>query len=123
MRCISTFLEDIDHEMPNYNTINICRKAYKVDGNVGIKVHCNERELKSVDYYDIHPEKGFLYLEFSDLIAQDVQIEAKLVQIKESNLPKDLNLEIRKSYYKIIHQELVQKLKDSVYLKEIISCH
>ncbi|MBR7716146.1 hypothetical protein [Acinetobacter nosocomialis] len=124
MRCITTFLEDIDHEMPNFLTISVGRQAYKVDGNDGIKVFCSCRELKSVDYFDDHATKGFLYLEFSDLIAQDDQIKAKIEEIKASNLPSSLNLEIRKSYYKIVHQELVQKIKDSVNIRDnIISSH
>lgn len=120
MSCISTFLEPINHEMPNFCDIAISREAYKVDGEYGIKIHCHEQELKSVDYYDDHPNKGFIYLEFSDLIAQDNQIKAKLEQIQNSNLPKALNKEIRKQYYKVIHQELVQKIKDSVYLRNLI---
>ncbi|WP_024433969.1 hypothetical protein [Acinetobacter baumannii] len=121
MRCISTFLEAIDHEMPNYTDIVINRESYKVDGDQGIKVHCSERELKSVDYFDSHPTKGFLYLEFSDLIAQDEQIKDKLKQLDEIQLPKELDKEVRKQFYnKKIHQELVQKLKDSVYLNTMI---
>ncbi|MPW44758.1 hypothetical protein [Acinetobacter guerrae] len=121
MRCISTFLEAIDHEMPNYTHIVINRESYKVDGNSGIKVYCSERELKSVDYFDLHPSKGFLYLEFSDLIAQDEQIKEKLKQLDEIQLPKEIDREIRKQFYnKKIHQELVQKLKDSVYLNSMI---
>lgn len=120
MSCISTFLEPIDHEMPNFCDISTSREAYKVDGKHGIKIYCREQELKSVDYYDDHPEKGFIYLEFSDLIAQDNQIKVKLEKIQNSNLPKELNKEIRKQYYKLIHQELVQKIKDSVYLRNLI---
>ncbi|WP_436873221.1 hypothetical protein [Acinetobacter haemolyticus] len=120
MHCITTFLEDIDHEMPSYCHMSTNREAYKVDGTRGIKVYCGEQELKSVDYYDDHPEKGFIYLEFSDLIAQDNQIKVKLEKIQESDLPKELNKEIRKQYYRVIHQELVQKIKDSVYLRNLI---
>lgn len=120
MSCISTFLEPIDHEMPTCCNIKTNREAYKVDGNHGIKVHCCERELKSVDYFDDHPDKGFIYLEFSDLIAQDNQIKVKLEQIQNSDLPKELNIELRRSFYKVIHQELVQKIKDSVYLRNLI---
>lgn len=121
MRCISTFLETINHEMPNHTNIRIDRESYKVDGHDGIKVYCNDRELKSVDYFDVHPNKGFLYLEFSDLIAQDEQIKAKIKQLDQCQLPKEIDKDIRKEYYnKRIHQELVQKLKDSVYLKSIV---
>lgn len=120
MSCITTFLEPINHEMPSHSEIITKRDAYKVDGKQGIKVHCREPELKSVDYFDDHPDKGFIFLEFSDLIAQDDQIKVKLEEIQKSNLPKELNVEIRKQFYKIIHQELVQKIKDSVYLRNLI---
>jgi hypothetical protein len=121
MRCISTFLETINHEMPNHTNIVIDRESYKVDGEDGIKVHCSDRELKSVDYFDSHPNKGFLYLEFSDLIAQDEQIKEKLKLLDDIKLPKAIDKDIRKEFYtKKIHQELVQKLKDSVYLKSIV---
>lgn len=121
MRCISTFLEPINHEMPNYISIVIERESYKVDGNNGIKVFCEQRELKSVDYLDSHPSKGFLYLEFSDLIAQDEQIKGKLKKLDESEIDRKIDKEVRKEYYnKKIHKELVQKLKDSVYLNSVI---
>ena len=94
MSCISTFLEPIDHEMPNFCDISTNREAYKVDGTHGIKIHCREQELKSVDYYDDHPEKGFIYLEFSDLIAQDNQIKVKLEKIQNLKL-EDLNSYIK----------------------------
>lgn len=118
MHCMSMFFEPIDHEMPSFSNISINRQAYKVDGTNGIKVHCKGNELKSVDYFDNHPKHGFLYLEFSDLIAQDSEIKNKLKLIKDSDLPENLNREIRKKYYKIIHQELVQKIKDSLYLTQ-----
>ncbi|RKG37857.1 MULTISPECIES: hypothetical protein [Acinetobacter] len=120
MRCISTFLEDIDHEMPRFSEINIDRKAFKIDGNHGIKVHCEKRELKSVDYFDNHPQKGFLYLEFSDLIANDEYIANKIKTIEMAQLPVKLTKELRKNFYNTIHRELVQKIKDTLHLKTLM---
>ncbi|WP_262385361.1 hypothetical protein, partial [Acinetobacter baumannii] len=120
MRCISTFLEKIDHEMPKYNEININRQAYKIDGNSGIKLHCQKGELKSVDYFDNHPVKGFLYLEFSDLIASDEQIAAKINEIEQSNLSRKLTKELRKNYTSSIQRELVQKIKDTLHLQQLM---
>lgn len=116
MQDIIKFLEDINHEMPDHQSITIERQAYKVDGEHGIKNACNLSNLKSVDYFENHLKRGLLYLEFSDLIKQDEQIKEKVAQIRESNLPKKLNAEIRKHYYKVIHKELVDKFKDSLQI-------
>lgn len=123
MRCINTFLENIDHEMPKYYKINIDRMAFKIDGDHGIKVHCEKRELKSVDYFDNHPKKGFLYLEFSDLIANDEYIANKIESIQMADLPKNLAKEIRKDYYNKIHRELVHKIKDTLHLKTLMNSY
>ncbi|WP_151789802.1 hypothetical protein [Acinetobacter nosocomialis] len=120
MRCISTFLEKIDHEMPKYNKINIDRQAYKIDGNSGIKLHCKKGDFKSVDYFDNHPVKGFLYLEFSDLIANDEHIATKIMEIEKSNLPFKLTKEIRKDYLNTIQRELVRKIKDTLHLQKLM---
>ncbi|AYO54372.1 hypothetical protein [Acinetobacter wuhouensis] len=119
MICITTFLEDIDHEMQDYTTIVISKKAYKVDGDSGIKTKCENSELKSVDYFGCNSPDEFQYVEFSDLLAQDEQIKQKIKDVKKVKiLPSKLNLEIRKDYFKIIHQELVQKLKDSKIIRD-----
>lgn len=123
MLCISTFLESIDHEMPKFSEINIDRKAYKIDGNQGIKLHCKKGELKSVDYFDNHPVKGFLYLEFSDLMANDEFIAAKLADIEKSNLPFKLTKELRQHYCSKIQRELVQKLKDTLHLQKLMNSY
>ncbi|MEN3967704.1 hypothetical protein [Acinetobacter sp. BWR-L5] len=123
MRCISTFLESIDHEMPRFNELNVNREAFKIDGNCGIKVHCEKRELKSVDYFDNHPRNGFLYLEFSDLVANDEFIASKIQSIENAELPLKLTKELRKNYCNAIHRELVQKIKDTLHLKTLMNTY
>ena len=119
MICITNFLEDINHEMKEYVELVITKKAFKVDGDNGIKTYCENSELKSVDYFDCDSSDSFQYVEFSDLLAQDDQIKQKIQEIKNvKTLPNKLNAEIRKDYFKIIHQELVQKLKDSKIIRD-----
>ena len=114
MICITNFLEDINHEMKEYIGIIINKKAFKVDGNHGIKNCCESNELKSVDYFDCNSPDSFQYVEFSDLLAHDDQVKQKIQEVKKiKELPKKINAEIREDYAKIIHKELVQKLKDS----------
>ncbi len=52
--------------------------------------------MKSVDYYEDHQNKGFLVVEFSDLIKQDQQIALKVQELLDSNLDKRLKTEIEK---------------------------
>lgn len=110
--CISTFSELMDHEFPN-SEIVISLDGYKVDGNSGLKRHCNCNSLKSVDYFRDCSQRGFLMIEFSDLVKQDAQIAEKIQQINGCNLNRTLKRELKKQYYKEIHQELVNKCKDS----------
>lgn len=121
--CISNFLEEIDHEIPDYSNLKVNRNAYRVDGNEGIKVHCQLNAMKSVDYYEDHQKKGFLIVEFSDLIKQDNEIALKIQELKDSNLDKRLKIEIRKRYYNDINRELVQKFKDSLQIKNLMYTH
>lgn len=119
MICITTFLENIDHEMQDYTAIVINKKAFKVDGDNGIKTKCENNELKSVDYFGCNSPEEFQYVEFSDILAQDEQIKQKVMDVKKvKTLPNKLNVEIRKDYFRIIHQELVQKLKDSKMIRD-----
>ena len=119
MICISCFYEDINHEMGIHNNLVVERKAFKVDGNNGIKITCKSSELKSVDYFDCDENKGFQYIEFSNLLAHDDQIKAKINELKNcKELPKKLNAQIRKDFAKEIHRELVQKFKDSMNIKD-----
>lgn len=77
--------------------------------------------LKSVDYFSIHPKHGFLCVEFSDLIKQDIQIKQKIGNITESNLESGLKKQLRKKFHKEIHQELVTKYKDSMHILQNIN--
>ena len=85
MYCISTFLEPMNHEFDEHPQIIVPRDGYKVDGE-GIKKQCKLNTLKSVDYYEVHEKRGFLYVEFSDLIKQNAQINEKAKRISESNV-------------------------------------
>lgn len=119
MICITTFFEDIDHEMKEHIGLVINKKAFKVDGDNGIKTYCENCELKSVDYFHYDSPEDFQYVEFSDLLAQDDQIKQKIQDVKKvKTLSNKLNIEIRKDYFKIIHQELVQKFKDSKIIRD-----
>lgn len=121
MQDINDFLEPMDHEMREHNALSINRKAYKIDGNNGVKLACKLGGLKSVDYFENNDGKGFLFVEFSDLIKQDKQIKETMEIIKQTNLPKKLNAEIRKDYQNDIQRELVNKFKDSTLIKNNIS--
>jgi len=118
--CISTFLEEIDHEFQDFREFKVNRKAYRVDRN-GIKAYCQLNAMKSVDYYEDHQNKSFLVVEFSDLIKQDQQIALKVQELLDSNLDKRLKTEIRKNYYNEINRELIQKYKDSLHIKNTMS--
>ncbi|ENM5744110.1 hypothetical protein DC58_04750 [Vibrio navarrensis] len=116
MYCISSFLENMDHEFPAHKQIIVPRSGYKVDGE-GIKKKCRFNTLKSVDYYEIHDKHGFLYVEFSDLLRQDSQLQERADRIKASNLAKSDKKKFREDCFKEIHKELVHKFKDSVMIR------
>ncbi|EEZ81273.1 hypothetical protein VMC_38530 [Vibrio alginolyticus 40B] len=118
--CISTFSELMDHEFVDCN-LKLDIQGYKVDGNNGVKKHCNCNTLKSVDYFRDCNRRGFLMIEFSDLVQQDHQITEKIQKITDSNLAPSLKKEIKKQYYKAIHQELVGKCKDSHSIVQVAS--
>ena len=97
--CISNFYEKMDHEFPNTD-ITLEVKAYKVDGDYGIKKYCKFDDLKSVDYLMDHEVKGFLFVEFSDLWRQNVDIQNQAERIKVSNLCKNDKRVLRKELFK-----------------------
>lgn len=118
---IADFLEVMDHEFPEVST-QVDKLGYKVDGNQGIKVHCNLRNLKSVDYLFEHP-KGFYIIEFSDLIRQHKQIEVEKETLKAANVDRALKKKLLKERGKIIHSELISKFKDTVQILNLIENH
>lgn len=111
--CISSFQETMDHEFSDFPNLKVNKLGYKVDGNSGIKKHCNCNDLKSVDYFCETDGSSYLMVEFSDLVKQDHQIQTKLSSIQTSDLDRPLKKELRKFYFKQIHQELTTKFKDS----------
>lgn len=111
--CISAFQEKMDHEFDDFPDLKLNALGYKVDGKSGIKKHCKCNDLKSVDYFREINDSSYVMVEFSDLVKQDNQIKAKLASIKASDLDKPLKKELRKKYFKEIHQELTSKFKDS----------
>lgn len=116
--CISNFYEQMDHEFPECLSISVSKEGYKVDGD-GIKKHC-KLNLKSVDYYYFDEKKGFMFVEFSDLLKQDKDINTAIQRITESDLvPRDKKT-LRKYYYKLMNKELVDKYKDSFLIKNLM---
>ena len=113
--CISSFLENMNHEFPN-SDITISRRGYKVDGDLGIKYTCNYMEYKSVDYFKVVDGEHFTLIEFSDLIAQNKQLETRMTKIKASDLEPDEKRRLRKSLNNTINRELVSKFKDSIFI-------
>lgn len=120
--CISSFLETMDHEFKEYEELELSRQGYKVDGE-GIKKHCKLLNYKSVDYYHFDDKRGFMFVEFSDLLKQDAQIQEFIERIGNSDLEKADKTTLRKLYHKSINKELVEKYKDSHVIKSILkSC-
>lgn len=109
----------MNHEIPAHANIIVPRQGYKVDGN-GIKKTCNINTLKSVDYFEENEKHGLLYVEFSDLYRQQLGQEEKITRLKGSNLPKPDRKKILEHYYKEIHQELVNKYKDSLTINQLM---
>lgn len=120
--CISSFLEDMDHEFREYDGIKLVKQGYKVDGD-GIKKHCELLNYKSVDYYHFDDKRGFMFVEFSDLLKQDLQIQQFIERIGESNLAKSDKTTLRKLYHKSMNKELVEKYKDSLIIKSVLGSH
>ncbi|MCK0911587.1 hypothetical protein [Acinetobacter pittii] len=117
--CISTFEEVMNHEFPHHTSISVPKQGYKVDGK-GIKDHCKLNKLKSVDYYHFDSKRGFFFIEFSDLLRQDIDIKTAIERITNSNLiPRDKKT-LRKYYYKLMNKELVSKYNDSFIIKTMM---
>lgn len=123
MQCISIFLEKFNHEFTDVEAINHDRKAYKIDGENGIKKYCKLQELKSVDYYEDHCKHGFLIIEFSDLIKQNEGLNLKISALKNSNVDKKEKTLLLKTYFNTINRELVDKFKDTQIITSKIGVH
>ncbi|MBO2680807.1 hypothetical protein I6M56_18400 [Shewanella algae] len=119
MNCISSFLENMEHEFPNHTQLNVNRNGYKVDGE-GIKKKCRLDALKSVDYYEIHEKYGFLYVEFSDLLKQEIQIQERVERVNLSDLSKRDKRDFLKRFFNEINRELVAKFKDSFIIRRMM---
>lgn len=102
----------MDHEFSELQHLAVGREGFRIDKE-GIKKHCNLSELKSVDYFEDHTEKGFLLIEFSDLFKQDDRVQSDIESLNACNLDKRQKKQLKKQYYREIHQELVKKFKDS----------
>lgn len=120
--CISLFLENMDHEFPDYGE-TIPLSGYKVDGNVGIKVQCKLRLLKSVDYFYEHDAQLY-FIEFSDLSRHKASVEARLTEVSEAKpLTVQTKKQVLKSIGREIHQELRSKYTDSLSILGKVSRH
>ena len=120
--CISSFLETMDHEFKEYEEIQLSKKGYKVDGE-GIKKHCKLLNYKSVDYYHFDDNRGFMFVEFSDLLKQDAQIQEFIERIGNSDLVKSDKTTLRKLYHKSMNKELVEKYKESYLIRCILGSY
>lgn len=123
MQCISIFLEQFNHEFPDVEAIYNERKAYRIDGENGIKKHCQLQGLKSVDYYEDHSRHGFLMVEFSDLIKQNEGLNLKISALRKSDIDKKEKNLLLKTYFNTINRELVDKFKDTQLITSKISVH
>ncbi|PSU24720.1 hypothetical protein CTM97_18880 [Photobacterium phosphoreum] len=114
--CITTFLEDMDHEF-NHIKEQVKLKGFKVDGTAGIKPFCSLCELKSVDYFYENTEKNtFLFYEFSNLPDQHMsltRISDGLKGSDDGSVTKKELVNIRKKIRAEIQHELVKKFNDT----------
>lgn len=109
----STFAENMDHEFKHIDC-QIDKIGYKVDGK-GIKVHCSCSTLKSVDYF--HEDSGDVVLiEFSDLAAQNEQINTRIDKLKNSDMEKCDVIRFVKELHKTIPNEMRKKYIDSIHI-------
>ncbi|ENP0863055.1 hypothetical protein ACM6VE_001043 [Vibrio parahaemolyticus] len=115
--CISTFLEDIDHEFGDIG-IRVERQGYKVDGKAGIKPHCKLDTLKCVDYFYTNNEQ-FSFYEFSDLIDQRLKLEKLCAALTcdDDSIPARELVKLRKKLLGDIRTELITKFKDSITIR------
>lgn len=115
-RDISEFLQHLDHEFKDV-AVKLNQQGYKIDGNQGIKVHCNMRNFKSADYFYLDcQDSKLIILEFSDLYAQRQQIDAQIAALKTSDLDKSTRRTLIKQQHTVIHKELVDKFKDTLHI-------
>lgn len=119
-KCISSFLERMNHEIKNTDIV-LDYQGYKIDGDNGIKVFCKARDMKSADYLQCLTDKGFLVVEFSDLWRQNLQIKEDVKKVTASNLDPSLKRDIKKRYLTDINKELVTKYKDTISLLKVIN--
>lgn len=108
-----SFAENMDHEFRNVD-LPINKVGYKVDGE-GIKIHCQCRTLKSVDYF--HDQNGdIVFIEFSDLAAQNEQIHATIEDVKKSGMQPNNIRQLIGEMHKKIPQEMRKKYIDSIHI-------
>ncbi|MER0303451.1 hypothetical protein ABRZ88_02450 [Vibrio vulnificus] len=114
-RCISTFLENMDHEFSEIDT-PLTMQGFKVDGDFGIKPFCELRELKSVDYFFLSSTSNFIFYEFSDLPMQRMKLDKisrNITRDKDNLITKKELAEVRKNIRAEIQKELVKKFNDT----------
>lgn len=120
--CISTFLENMDHEFPDYQE-TVPFNGYKVDGNAGIKVHCQLRQLKSVDYF-YDQQSRLLFIEFSDLSRHRDSVEERKEEVSGAKpLTPHTKKQILKNIGCEIHKELRTKYTDSLSILGKVGRH
>ncbi|WP_336291983.1 hypothetical protein [Aeromonas dhakensis] len=123
-QCISVFLEIMDHEFPRYNQ-TLPFSGYKVDGQSGIKVHCNLNGLKSVDYfYEKKTQGKVCFIEFSDLERHRDSVNARLAEVGGAKpLTRATKKKILNTIGCEIHQELKTKYTDSLSILSRVERH
>lgn len=115
--CISSFIEEMDHEFTDYNNaIEIF--GYKVDGTRGVKVCCNLNGLKSVDYFYENSELNkFYFIEFSDLNRHKALIDSQHAEVDSvKSMARLTKKKLLKSLSSEIHNELRTKYTDSLHI-------
>lgn len=114
---IAEFIQPLDHEFTNVAT-KLTEQGYKIDGDNGIKKHCDLHNLKSADYFYVAERKNnrFYVLEFSDLLRQREQIAQVISELKQSDLDKSTRTTLVKEQHKKMTKELVEKYKDSLHI-------
>ncbi|TQQ11746.1 hypothetical protein [Vibrio cholerae] len=120
MISLNEFLERMDHEFECSSEIRVGREGYKTDTGRGIKNYLKIQGLKSVDYYEVHDNKGLLFVEFSDLFWEKSDIDTRLDALESCDLCDEYKRATLSELKKRIHQGLASKFKDSHTLKDIV---
>lgn len=122
MCSFNDFLEPMDHEFTSIE-LQLNKVGFKVDGNnKGIKFHCGLNQLKSVDY--IYQKKdNFPLVEFSDIGRHQNNIILKIKELEQSNLDRKTRTSLVKEQHRKIHNELVQKYKDTLIIINLLHDH